>query len=215
MPRLLNASQAKRIDMRAREILAIPTLVLMENAGRQVAEQAFRRLGLSKKVAVFCGKGNNGGDGLVAARHLLCRGIKADVFLAGKIKEVKNEARLNLEILLRLKCPLQQVNQRNLCLIRTRLSRYSLIIDALLGVGLKGRVEGFYRQLIALINSSRAYVLAVDIPSGLDATTGQSLGLSVKADETVTFVAKKHGMITPEGRRLCGRVVVKDLGVPL
>ena len=213
--RFLTARQAKNLDSQAREYLGISTLVLMENAGRAVAEEVLRYPHRKKRVAIFCGRGNNGGDGFVATRHLLCAGKNCDVFLAGDLSEVRNEAKVNLEILLKLKHRLIEVKQDNLALVKRQVSKCDLIIDALLGVGLKGEVKGIYRDLIALINNAHSNVLSVDIPSGLDATTGEILGSSIKADRTITFVAKKRGMIFTEGRRYCGRVVVKDLGVPL
>jgi len=228
--KLLTAESAKEIDIIARDSLGISTLVLMENAGRAVAEEAIEILSGKKRVAVFCGntrsnrmlrcavfcgKGNNGGDGFVTARHLLISGIHPDIFLAGRIEDVKNEARTNLEILLRLKQKIIEVKEDNLYLVKNKIIKYNLIIDALLGVGLQGAVRGIYRDLIGIINTAKASVLSVDVPSGLDANSGKILGCCVKADKTVTFVAKKRGMVAGEGPRYCGKVVVKDLGIPL
>jgi NAD(P)H-hydrate epimerase len=187
----------------------------MENAGRQVAQEALKMLHRGKRVVIFCGKGNNGGDGFVAARHLLVKGIRPDIFLAGKINAVENEARQNLDILLRLKTKIIEVAGENLYLLKNRVLRYNLIIDALLGIGLSGEVRGILKDLIGIINLSKAKVLSIDIPSGLDATTGRALGCCVKADRTVTFVARKRGMIKGEGPKNCGRVVVRDLGISL
>lgn len=213
--KLLTAKTAKKIDTKAKDILGVSTLVLMENAGRAIAEEAIKMLSGKKSVVIFCGKGNNGGDGFVAARHLLTRGIKPDIFLAGNIEDVKDEARINLEILLKLKQKITEVEEENLYLVKNKISKYDLIIDALLGVGLKGEVGGIFRDLIGIINSSKGYILSVDIPSGLDATTGKVLGCCVKADKTVTFVAKKRGMVLGEGPKYCDGIVVKDLGIPL
>jgi NAD(P)H-hydrate epimerase len=211
----ITAQEAKNIDIKARDSLGIPTLVLMENAGRQVAQEALKMLHRGKRVVIFCGKGNNGGDGFVAARHLLVKGIRPDIFLAGKINAVENEARQNLDILLRLKTKIIEVAGENLYLLKNRVLRYNLIIDALLGIGLSGEVRGILKDLIGIINLSKAKVLSIDIPSGLDATTGRALGCCVKADRTVTFVARKRGMIKGEGPKNCGRVVVRDLGISL
>ena len=228
--RLLTSESAKEIDIIARDSLGISTLVLMENAGRAVAEEVIKILSGKKTVAVFCGntrskmmlrcaifcgKGNNGGDGFVAARHLLSYGLRPAIFLAGRIKNVENEARINLEILLKLKQKIFAIEEENLVLVKNKILKYNLIIDALLGVGLQGVVRGIYRDLIGIINTAKAPILSVDIPSGLDATTGKVLGCCVKADKTVTFVAKKRGMVVGEGPRYCGRVVVRDLGISL
>jgi NAD(P)H-hydrate epimerase len=215
--KLLTRNPAKDFDLKAKEALGIPGILLMENAARAVAEECLKMVGGSKgrRVAVFCGKGNNGGDGFAAARHLLTAGLKPDIFLAARIKEVENEARLNLMILLKLKQKIIEAEERNLPFIKDRTSKCDLIIDALLGVGLNGEVRGIYKDLVEIINSSQAKVLAVDIPSGLDATTGEVLGCCVRADKTVTFAAKKRGMLLGDGPRHCGRIIVGDLGIPL
>jgi len=210
---LLTAKTAKLIDQEAGRRFGISTLVLMENAGAAVARYALETCQDRKRIACFCGKGNNGGDGFVAARHMLAKGAKPDVYLAGKFSQVEREAKTNLDILRALDCQVREIDQDSLSSIA--IEKYSLIIDALLGVGLSGPVRGIYQELIVLINSADAAVLAVDIPSGLDATTGNILGACVKADITVTFVARKLGMVTHEGLAHCGRVIITDLGLPL
>lgn len=214
---MITSWQAKALDKKAKEEFGVSTLILMENAGRQVANETLEILKRKyrHKIAIFCGKGNNGGDGFVAARHLLVTGVKPEIFLAGKINEVRNEARINLEILHRLKQKVVEVNEKNLSKIKNKILKYDLIIDALLGVGLAGEVRGIYRDLINIINTSKAHILSIDIPSGLDATTGKILGCCVKADKTVTFVAKKRGMVIGKGPHVCGEVVLEDLGIPL
>jgi len=214
---IMSVRQAKEFDIMAREKLGLSVLVLMENAGRSVAEEALKVLKDKERtaVAVVCGKGNNGGDGLVACRHLLCWGIKPNIFLAAKINEVRGEARVNLDILLKMKQKVVEVNNKNLALVRRTILESGLIIDALLGIGIKREVNGIFRDLINIINVSKAYVIAVDVPSGLDADSGKALGCCVKADKTVTFLAKKRGMVLNNGRTYCGRVIVKDLGVSL
>lgn len=214
---IISVSRAKEFDIMAREKLGLSVLVLMENAGRSVAEEVLKALEGKKTtaVAVVCGKGNNGGDGLVACRHLLCRGIKPKIFLAVKINEVQGEARVNLDILLRMKQKVVEVNNKNLVLVRSSILESGLIIDALLGVGIKREVGGIFRELINIINGSKAYIVAVDVPSGLDADSGKILGCCVKADKTVTFLAEKKGMVLNDGYKYCGRIMVKDLGVSL
>ncbi|MFA6216790.1 MAG: NAD(P)H-hydrate epimerase [Candidatus Omnitrophota bacterium] len=210
----LTALQAKAIDAYAQKKLGISTLVLMENAGQALAAEIMKTY-RGGKVAVFCGRGNNGGDGFVCARHLLAAGITPNVFLIGKKAQVSAEARLNLEILLNLKLKVFEITQENLPLYNSKIKHSDLIVDALLGVGLSGEVRGVYRDVIGLINKSKGYCLSVDIPSGLDATTGKILGCCIKADKTVTFIACKRGMVIGEGKHYCGRVVVKNLGIPV
>ena len=122
--KVLTAQQAKAIDVKAREVFGISTLVLMENAGRAVADEAIKILRGRKKVAIFCGKGNNGGDGFVAARHLLTCGIKPDIFLAGRICDVQNEARTNLEIILKLKQRVIEIEEKKLYLVKNLVLGY-------------------------------------------------------------------------------------------
>ena len=213
---LLTAAQAKALDKKALKIFGISTLVLMENAGRLIAEEVLTVCKNKQvKVSIFCGTGNNGGDGFCAARHLLAQGIKAKVYLAGKVSAVENEARVNLEIWLKLKQKVIQVRPANLGLIGNSIKKPGLIVDALLGVGARGELKAIYQEIIDLINTSGAYVLAVDIPSGLDASTGNLLGRPVKADKTVTFMAKKRGMVLRDGSKCCGKVVVSKIGLPL
>ncbi|MDD5129185.1 MAG: NAD(P)H-hydrate epimerase [Candidatus Omnitrophica bacterium] len=212
--RFLSASDAKSLDKKAVERFGIPVLVLMENAGRCVGEEALNILRKRRgRVAIFCGTGNNGGDGFCAARHLLAAGIKPDIYLSAKIADVKNEAKTNLDILLRMKQKIIEVNPVRLSLIKTK--KYSLIIDALLGVGLKGEMRYIYQELIRIINASRAFILSVDIPSGLDATTGKAGRDCVKADRTITFVAKKRGMVSETGKEYCGEVLLRGIGIAL
>jgi len=176
----------------------------MENAGRSVAEVAGKMLGSRKKVLIVCGAGNNGGDGLVAARHLLNAGKKVSIFIVGKSSKLKADPKTNLKTLKKL---------RNVKFVRKlpRLRGYDLIIDAIFGIGLESNVRGPVSDVIELINRCRRPVLAVDVPSGLDADTGKVLGIAVKPKLTVTFVAKKNGLSAQNS----GKMVVKDIGVLL
>jgi len=207
----LTALQAKKFDLNAIKRFRVPTILLMENAGRAISEEALSIIGGKQlKVAIVCGKGNNGGDGFCSARHLITKGITLDVYVCGKLGEIKAEAKANLDILLKLKRKIFILNEKNLKIFKRRLSRYGLIIDAILGVGLKGRVKGVIFEVINIINQSGVYVLSADIPSGVNADTGEALGAAVYADRTVTFVAPKKGMEKNTGKRFCGKVVVSD-----
>lgn len=216
-PPLISAKAARALDEKARLQWGLPTLILMENAGRGVAEEVLKLIGkgAGRKIALFCGRGNNGGDGFVAVRHLLAHGLKPDIYLAGKKDAVEAEAGVNLDIILRMKQKVTEVREGNLVLVKKALPGYSLIIDALLGVGLRGEVRGIIKDIIQLINAGTAYTIAVDLPSGLDADTGRILGCCVRADMTVTFAAGKQGMAAGDGPNVCGTIVVKNLGVPL
>jgi len=213
MVRTLTAIAARAIDRKARKKFGISTLVLMENAGACVAWEVGKAYKPGMKVAVFCGKGNNGGDGFVAARHLMAQGLRPDIFLASEFSQVENEAKVNLNILLKLKAKITRLGEHDLKKIRIK--KYDLIVDALLGFGLSGQVRGICADLIHLINSSGAFIISVDIPSGLDATTGKVLGFCVKADKTMTFVARKRGMVVGDGPKYCGKIIVANLGMRL
>jgi len=212
MMKTITASQSKLLDKKAREIFGLSTLILMENAGRAVAGEIIKLK--KRRIAIFCGKGNNGGDGFVLARHLLAAGIRPDLFLAGKASDVKGEAKLNLDILLNLKHKITRVDGKAVSSLKRKIRRYDLIVDAIFGVGLKGRIEGVFGDLIESINFSGAYIVSIDIPSGLDADTGEAPGVCIKADRTITFVARKRGMVKGKGPGYCGKIIVKDLGFP-
>ncbi|MDD5505822.1 MAG: NAD(P)H-hydrate epimerase [Candidatus Omnitrophica bacterium] len=180
LTRPITASQAKKIDLKIRERSGIPVLLLMENAGSGVADEVIKKICPRDRVAVFCGKGNNGADGFVVARHLIARGIKTEVFLAVKKNVIKDEPDLNLKALLSAGCAVKEVDSFNLASIAGNIKGFGLIVDALLGTGLKGEVALNYAALIGVINSSRAFKVSVDIPSGLCADTGRILGACVR-----------------------------------
>ncbi|MCX5694414.1 MAG: NAD(P)H-hydrate epimerase [Candidatus Omnitrophica bacterium] len=210
----LTAAQAKALDKKAQDKFGMPVLLLMENAGQAVAQAALEILkSRPGKIAVFCGAGNNGGDGFCAARILLAEGFKLQVYLLGKTRDVENEARTNLDILLRLKQRIMEITPEKLGFVKNKIRKSGLIIDALLGVGVSGQIRPLYQRVIDIINASGSYVLSVDIPSGLDATTAKPLGRCVRADKTVTFVAKKQAMAYAQGKKYCGRILVRNIGL--
>ncbi len=217
MPKeIITVSQAKDFDFKAKYEFGVPALLLMENAGRAISEEALKFVsGRKLRVAVFCGKGNNGGDGLCAARHLISSGVPVDIYLCASVREVKREAGANLRIILRMKHKVFTVKQKDIPELAEKIKGYRLIIDALLGVGLNGPARGIIFSAINLINLSGAHVISADIPSGLDADTGRVLGAAVKADSTITFVAKKKCMVIPGIGRLCGKIKVCNIGLPL
>ncbi|MFH1541705.1 MAG: NAD(P)H-hydrate epimerase [bacterium] len=195
-------SEAQAFDCQAQEKLGLSSLILMENAGRSVAEIAIT---MGKSFAVVCGVGNNGGDGLVAARHLLNAGCKVQVFLIGDPQKLKPDPKINYSIL-------QKMGQK----IETDLPQQieaDLIVDAIFGIGLETEVRASEQQIIRAINKSGKPVLAVDIPSGLDVDTGEVLGVAIKATKTVTFLAPKIGFALAQGPEYCGEVIVRDIGI--
>jgi NAD(P)H-hydrate epimerase len=203
-------------EMRALEVNAeyfgVSKLQLMENAGRNVATEISSRFKPKEtKVAFFCGLGGNGGDGFVAARHLACLGFKVEVFLAGKsVQIVDVNAQKNWEALTPLKesVPLHEVYDSSLL---TEV-KADVLVDALLGTGLKGPPRPPISNLIKLLNEAKGFRVAVDIPSGLESDSGKVLGEAAKADLTITFHKAKLGL--SKAKKYTGELVVSGIGIP-
>jgi len=212
----VDALSMREIDRKAQEIFCIPEILLMESAGRETAHVILERVkGQKGMVTFFCGKGNNGGDGFVAARYLFLEEVPVVLFFIGKKESLKDSAHLNFEILSRLGSPIYEITEGvDLKKEISRQAPFLLCVDALLGIGLKGEVQQPYRDVIEEINHLSCPVLSVDIPSGLCATTGRILGCCVKANQTVTFGLPKKGFYVGEGPLMTGEVIVKNIGYP-
>jgi ADP-dependent NAD(P)H-hydrate dehydratase / NAD(P)H-hydrate epimerase len=215
--RILNAAQMRDADRQTIEEIGIPSLVLMENAGRQVVaaiEAAFESR-LEGRVAVLCGRGNNGGDGFVVARTLLQRGIDTAVFVVGAVAEVRGDARINLDILGRLGVTVVEVNDEQAWELHfSEIARCSLIVDAIFGTGLKAPVVGMLETVIADVNAADIPIVAVDLPSGMSADTPHLIGDCIDATLTVTLAAPKLPLVLPPGEAYAGDVVIADIGIP-
>jgi NAD(P)H-hydrate epimerase len=215
--RILSAAQMREADRYTVEDIGIPSLVLMENAGRQVvaAIEATFDAQLNGRIAVLCGRGNNGGDGFVVARTLLQRGIDTAVFVIGAVNDVKGDARINLEILGRLGVTVVEINdEQSWELHFSEIGKCSLIVDAIFGTGLKAPAAGMMETVIADINATDIPVVAIDLPSGLSADTPQLVGDCVEASMTVTLAAPKLPLVLPPGEARAGDVVIADIGIP-
>ncbi|MFO7153050.1 MAG: NAD(P)H-hydrate dehydratase [Bacillota bacterium] len=218
----VSPSTMREIDKRAIEVYGVPGIVLMENACRAVAVAAKRRIdevygkkNFPLKVAVVCGKGNNGGDGFGAARHLANMGFEVSVFLASPSGEVSGDAAVNLKVTKNMGIPVIELKDTDgPDKIRGIFEGFHSIVDALFGTGLRGEVKGLPRELIEAINASGLPVIAVDIPSGICGRTGRVLGAAVRADVTVTMGLLKVGLLLYPGAAYAGRVVVVDIGIP-
>jgi hydroxyethylthiazole kinase-like uncharacterized protein yjeF len=202
-------------EMRALEVNAeyfgFSLLQLMENAGRNVALDIASRFPVTQKIAIFCGLGGNGGDGFVAARHLISMGYKVSVVLAGRGEDITHEAAArNWRILqfLRDKIPIYEVSDSSLM----PNVRADIIVDALLGTGTKGSLRSPIVQLVSYINSLNGFKMAVDVPTGIDSDSGDILGEAVKADVTLTFHEAKTGL--NNAKKYTGELFVKDIGLP-
>jgi len=220
MQRLVTAGQMQELDRRATAEHEIPGLTLMENAGRAVVEFTENHVGklAGTQPLVVCGKGNNGGDGFVVARHLHNRSVGVTVHLLAPRHKIRGDALINLEIIERMKLNIRQAKPDEL-----DFSGSDLLVDAMLGTGLEGAVREPYLTAIravnaaakpALIGAAGKPVLAIDIPSGLDANTGAILGECVRATRTATFALPKVGFTRGRGTEMTGTVTVVDIGVP-
>jgi len=217
--RPMTRDEVREFDRHAIEDLGVPGLVLMENAGRQAADAAERllRAAHGRRALIVAGRGNNGGDGFVIARHLLTRGYAVRVLLAADPAQVVGDAATNLNILERLGVAVQRLPETEAALRAAVLAATGdadLVVDALLGTGLRGEVREPYLSAIEAMNTCGRMILSVDIPSGLDADTGHPLGAAVRAHTTVTFAAAKVGFSSPVAREYVGELVVADIGVP-
>ncbi|MCK4244100.1 MAG: NAD(P)H-hydrate epimerase [Candidatus Omnitrophica bacterium] len=206
------------IDRRAIEEYGIPSLILMENAGRCAAEVALEMLKKQrgKRISLFSGKGNNGGDGMVAARHLMNKGYDITCYLLGKREEIVSEAvKKNLQILEKMKVAMREIsNLDSLLKFRREIENSSLLLDAIFGIGLKGEVKSPYKEIIEFLNSLKKPVLSLDIPSGLDADTGIVSETAIVATRTVTFALPKKGLFLNDGPKFSGKITVAEISIP-
>jgi NAD(P)H-hydrate epimerase len=211
----LSRDEVRTLDRRAVEEFGVPGVVLMENAGRGTAE-LLRSLGVHGRVVVCCGKGNNGGDGFVIARHLDNYRVPVRVLLFTRPEDLTGDAAVHYGIIAKAGLPfaIHAGTPLNREAVRRELDTAEWIVDALFGTGLSGPVRVPFDEVINTINVSPARVLAVDLPSGLDCDTGQPLGPTVEAEHTATFVAWKKGFTDPAARRWLGQVHVVDIGAP-
>jgi ADP-dependent NAD(P)H-hydrate dehydratase / NAD(P)H-hydrate epimerase len=200
---LLTAEEMGRADRLAVDS-GVPSLTLMEHAGRAVAEEVFRRFRNAGTVLVLCGPGNNGGDGFVAARHLLDLGYKVRLGFDGDEARLPQDAGTMAK---RYTGPREALGPETL-------SGADVIVDALFGAGLTRPIEGRLAKLIDRVNASSLPVIAVDVPSGIDGTTGEVRGIAIRAVATVTFFRLKPGHLLLPGRLHCGTLRVADIGIP-
>jgi hydroxyethylthiazole kinase-like uncharacterized protein yjeF len=214
----LTCQQIRALDKLAIEQIGIPGIVLMENAGRGVAEFIYATLvnPPADRVMILCGPGNNGGDGFVVARHLHNAGVPMDVVLAVPPEKSTGDAGTNLAILERMKFGFVRAFEPDgLEAARAAAGRAHVIVDALLGTGSTGSPRGVIAALVELANTTpTARRIAIDLPSGLDAERGEVHEPCFRADATVTMVAPKAGFLTPAGRQVVGRIVTVDIGLP-
>jgi NAD(P)H-hydrate epimerase len=215
--RVLNAAQMRDADRYTIDEIGIPSIVLMENAGRAVVaamEATYDDLA-TRRIAILAGRGNNGGDGFVVARTLLQRGIDVAVFLLGRAAEIRGDARVNLEALARLGLSAVEItNGQDWELHFSEISQRDLLVDAMFGTGLREPLAGMLQTVVADVNSSGLTVVSIDLPSGLSADTSDLIGDAIEASLTVTLGAPKLPLVLPPAEAHCGDLVIADIGIP-
>ena len=206
----ISCQEMKEMDSYAINTVGIPSIVLMENAALKVINNIDLNF---NNFTVVCGRGNNGGDGLAVARHLIIKGKKVRIYIVGDIKNGTEDFNINLSILKNLKAEIINIkNEKELLQLKEDLSVSDITIDALFGIGLKRNIEGLYLEIIKMINNESKQIISVDIPSGIDGDTGKPMGICVKADKTVTFHKMKKGLLNCGN--YTGEIIVEDIGIP-
>lgn len=222
IPEVMSRAEVRDVDRRAIEEFGLPGGVLMENAGRGCVDWLVE-LGASGRVVICAGKGNNGGDGFVIARHLENRGIDVRVLLFANPETLQGDAKINYETIERAATPIRVLadfqSENNFeSVVNEELASADWIIDALLGTGTEGSLREPFPAIISAINRASAHTLAIDLPSGQDCDTGLPLNpgnpVAVNANFTATFVARKLGFENSSSRDFTGEVRVIDIGVP-
>lgn len=213
---ILTDKQMQEVDRRAMEELKMPGLILMENAGNRVFQEIAAVNSLpGKKILIACGGGNNGGDGFVIARHLAAAGAKVAVLALAAREKYRGDAAVNLNLLNHTPLNLDFIlKETDLARVDFYLEGASLVVDSLLGTGLSQEVHGLYKEVIDKINLFSGRVIATDIPSGINASTGAVMGVAVKASLTVTFAFPKRGLFFYPGREYCGKIKIADIFIP-
>jgi NAD(P)H-hydrate epimerase len=217
--KVMNRQQMRDYDAWAIDTMKIPGTTLMENAGRSAAVVAMVMMSgqASPFVSVFCGSGNNGGDGFVIARHLVSYGLDVQIILCAEREKIKGDARINF-----LTCEKMGIKIIDLDMAEDQIhkqvcdlcSNTTLIVDAIFGTGFKGELSSSFAALITCINSLNITILAVDIPSGLDCDTGQPLPVCIEATATVSFVAAKKGFFKDDKPLdVLGQLYIANIGI--
>lgn len=211
-----SSKEMQLIDKKAISEYGIPGIVLMENAAIQVIKEIEAKYGdlTKKRVTVVAGKGNNGGDGLAIARHLINRGTKIIVYLLAEDSSIEGDALINLKIFKKMGGKIYDSSSFDLKAMETVISHSHIIIDAIFGTGLSTDVKGFYADVISLINSAGKPIVSVDVPSGISADTGKVLGTAITAEMTVTFALPKVGLLIYPGAEYAGGLKIVDISIP-
>lgn len=214
---MVTVEQMREVDKLMVDEIGTSILMMMENASRNIAILCRRLLGgsvRSKRIVIFCGKGNNGGDGLGAARHLINFGGEVTCILSEGKENLGENADTQFNVLENMGAGIIEFSNEQINPIQEKINSSDLIIDALLGYNLKGNPKEPIATLINLSNEARIPILAVDIPSGLDGNTGRPHFPTIKASTTITLALPKVGLVTEKAKEYVGELYVADLSVP-
>ncbi|MFQ6102704.1 MAG: NAD(P)H-hydrate dehydratase [Candidatus Glassbacteria bacterium] len=217
MIRVAKVEEMRNLDSETIKGVGIPGLVLMENAGRGVVEElldVFDDLN-GLRVVIVCGRGNNGGDGLVVARYLDSLGAMVKVYLTSEEKDVKGDAKIQLDLAKKLDIKIKSVSgSGSFSAFRRALQETDVVIDAMLGTGAKGKLPDQLLRIVSMVNNIEVFKVAVDAPTGVEMDRGSLMGDAFRADLTVTFGLPKRGHFLFPGREYCGQLSIVDIGIP-
>lgn len=216
--KLVTAQEMKELDTKAQTEFAVPGILLMDNAAQAAADAVNEALELldGESVVIFCGAGNNGGDGFGAARWLQNYGVKARVFVVGtELAAISGDAGLELDMLKKTGVKVEVIASEDDWLVaELAAAKADVLVDALLGTGFHGELEGAYLRACELVNDSGKYIVSVDVPTGVNADNGAACEAAVHADKTVTMALTKTGLLLYPGREYCGDIELADIGLP-
>ncbi|EJO5346850.1 NAD(P)H-hydrate dehydratase [Clostridium botulinum] len=211
--RITSSDNFKKIDNYAIENVGIPSIVLMENAALKIISNI--NLNLYNRFVVVCGKGNNGGDGLAVARHLHCLNKEVEVFIIDKSKSSTKDFQINYNILKNINLNIKNIRDyEDLDYLRESIIKSDMTLDAIFGIGLSRKIEGIFKDTISVINENSKNTLAIDVPSGLNANTGEIEGVCIEANKTVSFEMYKEGFLTYNIDKYLGEIIIEDIGIP-
>lgn len=215
----ISSNQMYEIENIGHSKFGMKKVLMMENAGFGVADfiiKKFKNKSLSKlKILAICGSGNNGGDAMVTARHLTCSSINLKVIFLGNPSSIKTEEALtNFEIISKMNKTIELIISSKVdTKVKKQILNADIIIDGIFGTGIKGEIQDPHLSVIKLINKSKAYIIAVDIPSGLNPNTGEITSNVIRANTTITFHRIKLGLLT--NKKYTGNLILKKIGIPI
>lgn len=207
----ISCKEMKAMDSYTINNIGIPSIVLMENAALKVIKNI--NLDKTNFYTIICGVGNNGGDGLAVARHLILNGKSVDLFIIGNLKKGTQDFNINLNILKNIDTNFTHIGDNNdLDILKESINKNDLTIDSIFGIGLTRNISGLFYDVVNITNKFSKNILSIDVPSGLDGDTGKPLGISIKANKTITFHHIKKGLT--KNTKYTGNIIVEDIGIP-